>query len=152
MNRRLGRSSRTTLAVASAAIFALAGACSQAASPYDPAKLAAAQAIFAKHVPAQADMLQCLSIAAPKFFPVAKQDWDDELAKVGALLAQASFPPGQASQMIGRAASKALMADAGDSTALRARCERDNAWQERWETAQYLLFRSELEKLLVVAK
>jgi hypothetical protein len=150
MTGRVVKSSRIALAIASLAIVAGAGA--QAAGPHDPTKLAAAQAIFARHVPAQAEMLKCLSVAEPKFFPAVKQDWDDELAKVGGLLAQANFPPDQASEMIGWAESKALMADAGDPATLRARCGRDDAWWQRWQNAQYLLFRSELEKLLAVAK
>jgi len=148
MNRRAGKPSRIADAVASVAFIAIAGVGAQAADPHDAAKLAAAQAIFARHVPAQAEMLKCLSVAEPKFFLLVRQDWDEALASVRRLLAQANFPPDQISEMISRAEPKALMADAGDPAALRAQCEHDDAWRQRWQTAEYLLFRSEIEKFV----
>lgn len=116
------------------------------------ARLAALGAVFARHMPAQARLLNCMALVDPRLFPLAYADWDKALAEVGTELLAAGFTQAEVERLIAPARSKALMAPVADRQPEIAACIGDTAWMDRYATFEWYTVAGDIREILQEAR
>ena len=118
--------------------------------PVDAAGWEGIKAAFAREIPAQKRLFDCVAVSTPEMMPLLVHDWDQMLIRIGQKLADAGLPRDEVSAQLSAAEANALWhrvapdAEAG----LRDSCAADKAWQQRIELMQFLGLSAAVDKLL----
>ena len=111
-------------------------------------RLAAARAAVEKALPAQARMLECLSLFDPRSFVLAYGDWDRLVETAAGHFAAAGYAAGTYGPILEPAAASRLFKAPVDRKAATASCAADQAWYERYSIMAWFTFAGDIEAAL----
>lgn len=119
-------------------------------TPVAPEQWQAIKGAVAAELPAQKRLLECIAVSLPSLLPTVVHDWDEMLGKVAGKLVAAGLPRDEIATVIGAAEANALWHRAPpEATAgLNASCAKDEAWNRRFYTFEFLGLGSDIDKLL----
>lgn len=116
--------------------------------PETDARLAALRTVLARHMPAQARLLNCMVLVDPRWFPVAYADWDKALAEVAAELLASGLTQAEIEGLIAPARSTALMAPVAERQPQIAACIGDTAWMDRYASFEWYTIAGDIREIL----
>ena len=100
--------------------------------PQTDTRLAAIRAIFARHIPDQARMLNCTALVTARWLPAAYHDWEGLVHQAGDAMTAAGFDEETVASVIDPARARNLMRPVADRQAAIADCLADDGWMRRY--------------------
>jgi hypothetical protein len=114
----------------------------------DDARLKALRAVFARHIPGQSRLLNCMALTEPQFFPTAYADWEGLLGKAAAKIAAVGYDAATVAAIVEPARSANLMTAPADRQAALADCFRSQDWMRRYNMMDWYLIVSDVDTAL----
>jgi hypothetical protein len=116
--------------------------------PVSAAEWGEIKAVFAREVPLEAALIACLAVTEPTQLPAEFQVWNEALVRTGQSLVLRGLPRDEVVALVSSAEAKAIWSPGTDRAAVRARCDSDPAWQDRYALLQQLKLSSDVGKIL----
>lgn len=112
-------------------------------------RLEAIRAVFAREIPAQERMLNCMALVEPRWFPVNYADWNGLLGELAADFENAGYTAALAEQIIAPARAGTLLKPVtGGRQAAIGECLANQDWVARYATFQWYGIGGEVRALL----
>jgi hypothetical protein len=128
-------------------LFASIGVAIPQHAPSD-AQWAAIRVVFEKHLPAQAEMLNCIALLQPRTIAFIMNDWADLVQQVAALLLTKGYPREEVIRLITAAEPNALLKAPADRACAGAECEKPQEWQNRMMMLQPIGFKKSIREIV----